>query len=121
MAGTHLYAASVGLETACGVLGGDAALDGTAIDADVLLPKAQVRQAAALGHMDLGMHQVHAVGRGGVVFMFTSCPPPTPQLLSIVPWFCFLLPQNWPGERLRLMPQTPCLPEDVLGARARRY
>lgn len=85
LAGTHLYAASVGLETACGVLGGDAALDGAAVDADVLLPQAQVRQAAALGHVDLGMHQVHALGRGGVVFMFTSCSPPTPQFLSIVP------------------------------------
>lgn len=60
----YLDAASVGLEAARGVLGGDPALDGTAVDADVLLPQAQVGQAPALGHVDLGVDQVHTAGAG---------------------------------------------------------
>lgn len=61
----YLDAAGVWLEAARGVLGGDPALDGTAVDADVLLPQAQVGQAPALGHVDLGMDQVHAAGGWG--------------------------------------------------------
>lgn len=53
----------VGLEAARG-LGGDPALDGAAVGADVLLPEAQVRQAPALSHVDLGMDQVHTAGWG---------------------------------------------------------
>lgn len=60
----YLDAAGVRLEAARGVLGGDPALDGTAVDADVLLPQAQVGQAPALGHMDLGVDQVHTAGAG---------------------------------------------------------
>ena len=60
----YLDAAGVGLEAACGVLGGNPALDGAAVDADVLLPEAQVRQAPALGHVDLGVDQVHTAGGG---------------------------------------------------------
>lgn len=60
----YLNAAGVRLEAARGVLSGDPALDGTAVDADVLLPQAQVRQAPALGHMDLGVDQVHTAGWG---------------------------------------------------------
>lgn len=56
---TYLNAARVRLEAACRVLGCDSALDGAAIDADVLLPQAQVRQAPALSHVDLCMDQVH--------------------------------------------------------------
>lgn len=59
----YLNAAGVRLEAACGVLGGDPALDGTAVDADILLPQAQVRQAPALSHVDLGMDQVHTAGQ----------------------------------------------------------
>ena len=60
----YLDAAGVGLEAARGVLSGDPALDGAAVDADVLLPEAQVRQAPALSHVDLGMDQVHTAGWG---------------------------------------------------------
>lgn len=59
----NLDAAGVRLEAACGVLGGDPALDGTAVDADILLPQAQVRQTPPLGHVDLGVDQVHTVGQ----------------------------------------------------------
>lgn len=59
----YLDAASVRLEAARGVLRGDPALDGAAIDADVLLPQAQVGQAPALSHVDLGVDQVHTAGR----------------------------------------------------------
>lgn len=62
--GPYLDAARVRLEAARRVLGGDPALDGTAIDADVLLPQAQVVQAPALSHVDLGMDQVHTAGEG---------------------------------------------------------
>lgn len=56
---TYLNAASVRLEATCRVLSGDSTLNGTAIDADVLLPQAQVRQAPALRHMDLSMDQIY--------------------------------------------------------------
>lgn len=61
----YLDAASVWLEAARGVLSGDPALNGTAVDTDVLLPQAQVGQAPALGHVDLGMDQVHTAGGAG--------------------------------------------------------
>lgn len=64
----YLDSASVWLEAACRVLGGDPALNGTTVDTDILLPQAQVRQAPALGHMDLGVNQIHTaegVGRRG--------------------------------------------------------
>ena len=60
----YLDAAGVRLEAARGVLGGDPALDGAAVDADVLLPEAQIWQAPALGHVDLGVDQVHTAGGG---------------------------------------------------------
>ena len=60
--GAYLDPAGVWLEASGRVLGGHSALDGTAVHPDLVLLEAQLRQAAALTHMQLGMHQVHAVG-----------------------------------------------------------
>ena len=60
----YLQAAGVGLEASGGVLCGDAALDGEAVDPDLVLFEAQFGQAPPLTHSQLGVHKVHT-GEGG--------------------------------------------------------
>ncbi|KAG7243288.1 hypothetical protein INR49_011741 [Caranx melampygus] len=57
----YLNPASVWLEASGWVLSCHSALDSTAIHPDLVLFEAQLWQAAALTHVQLGMHQVHTV------------------------------------------------------------
>ena len=59
----YLYSACVRLEVACGILGGHAALDGAAVQPNVVLREAQGRQAVALRDLDLRLYQVHTTRR----------------------------------------------------------
>lgn len=59
--GPYLNSASVRLESSGGVFGCHSALDGTAVYSDLILFEVELWQAAALTHMQLGMHQVHTV------------------------------------------------------------
>ena len=58
-AGLYLQTACVGLEPPRRVLRGDAALDGAAVDADVVLLQTELSQAAALAYVQLCVNQVH--------------------------------------------------------------
>lgn len=59
--GAYLNPAGVWLEASGRVLGCHSALDSTTIHPDLVLFEAQLWQAAALAHVQLGMHQVHTV------------------------------------------------------------
>jgi len=60
----YLNPPGVWLEASGRVLGRHSALDRAAVHPDIFLLEAQFWQAAALTHMQLGMHQVHAVREG---------------------------------------------------------
>ncbi len=57
----YLNPSGVWLEPSGWVFGRHSALDRTAVHPDLVLFEAQFWQAAALTHVQLGMHQVHAV------------------------------------------------------------
>lgn len=59
---SYLDPAGVRLETSGRVLGRHPDLDGAAVHPDPVLLEAQFRQAAALTHTQLSVHEVHAVG-----------------------------------------------------------
>lgn len=59
--GPYLDSAGVRLESSGGVFGGHSALDGTAVHSDLILFEVELCQAAALTHVQLGVHQVHTV------------------------------------------------------------
>lgn len=61
----YLNPACVRLKTSGRVLGGHPALDGAAVHSDLVLFEAQLWQAAALAHMQLGVHQIHTVWERG--------------------------------------------------------
>lgn len=56
----HLDPAGVGLEAPGGVFGRHPALDGAAVHPDLVLLEVELGQAAALAHVQLSVHQVHA-------------------------------------------------------------
>lgn len=58
-ASSYLNPARVWLEPTSRILGRHTALDGTAIDAHILLLQAQLWQALPLGDVDLGMDKIH--------------------------------------------------------------